>query len=701
MTPPLIEINDLSISFSTRAGDIEAVRNFSCNVESGETMGLVGESGCGKSTVALGIMGDLGRSGRITNGSIRFDGRDMATLTPAELRDMRGNIIAMVYQEPMATLNPVMKIAQQLIEIPITHERISRRKALQRARDILDAVHIPDPDRILTSYPHQLSGGQQQRIVIAMALLSRPKLLLLDEPTTALDVTIEAGIIDLIKKLAHDFGTAMMFISHNLGLIAEICHRITVMYAGEVIETAPVKAIFAQPRHPYTQGLLRSIPRPDSDKITRPLTPIPGQLPLPNERPFGCTFAPRCAFFQPGQCDHNATVPLIAVDPDATRYARCIRLQDIDFNDLPQTPPQSDAVAIGDTILTVVDLQKHYIVGSNALFTNKKSMRAVRANQSLSFSAREGETMAIVGESGCGKSTLARVLLGLETATGGSAMLDQNDIANIPIQQRSSALVRDVQMVFQNPFDTLNPSYPVGEQILRCLEKFNPGQQLEAYRSQVLELLDLVKLPHAFEKRMPRQLSGGQKQRVGIARAFAGQPRMVIADEPVSALDVSVQAAVIDLLIQIQRRHKTLLVLISHDLSVVRYLADSIVVMYLGLIMEQGSRDEVVNPPYHPYTEALLSAAPIADPALEKRRIVLEGEIPSALAPPSGCPFHTRCPYHIEGVCDRQSPPIRTFGDQHRIACHLDEATLMAMEPVIRFGDQSAPAAERSHAPQD
>ncbi|PJE25979.1 peptide/nickel transport system ATP-binding protein [Pseudooceanicola antarcticus] len=680
---PILEIDRLSISFFTRLREIPAVMDFSVSVRPGEAVGLVGESGCGKSTVALGVMQDLGVNGRVVGGSIKFKGRDLAGMSASELRHIRGNEIAMIYQEPMASLNPAMKIGQQLMEVPMIHEGIGEKEAWARAREVVEDVKLPDPERILKSYPHQLSGGQQQRIVIAMALMSKPALLILDEPTTALDVTVEAAIVELVKDLGKKYGTSMLFISHNLGLVLETCDRLCVMYSGEAVERGSIEDVFDQMRHPYTQALFRSIPLPGADKTSRPLVAIPGNFPLPHERPQGCNFGPRCDYFEAGRCDAGH-IFMAPVKGDERHETRCLRQEEIDW-DAPIAAAQTNAKAeIGRTVLKMENLKKYYEVAASALFSGGEK-KVVKANETLSFEARESETLAIVGESGCGKSTFAKVLMGLETATEGTILLDGREIQSTPIEKRDTKTVADVQMVFQNPFDTLNPSMTVGRQIIRALEVFGVGADDAARRERMLTLLDLVKLPRAFADRMPRQLSGGQKQRVGIARAFAGDARIVVADEPVSALDVSVQAAVTDLLMEIQREQKTTLLFISHDLSIVRYLSDRVMVMYLGHVVELGTTDEVFAPPYHPYTEALLSAVPIADTSVKKKHVVLEGDIPSAVNPPPGCPFQTRCRWKSMvpgGKCESEVPPMRDF-DGHQIKCHLSDAHFAEMEPVI------------------
>ncbi len=683
---PILEIENLSISFFTRLREIPAVMDFSCVVQPGEAMGLVGESGCGKSTVALGVMQDLGVNGKIVGGTIKFKGRDLNKMSMEELRDIRGSEIAMIYQEPMASLNPAMKIGKQLIEVPMIHEGVSEKEAYARALEVVTDVKLPDPKRILESFPHQLSGGQQQRIVIAMALMSKPSLLILDEPTTALDVTVEAAVVELVKDLGKKYGTSMLFISHNLGLVLETCDRLCVMYSGEAVEAGSIEDVFDKMQHPYTQALFRSIPLPGADKNSRPLKAIPGNFPLPHERPPGCNFGPRCDYFQDAHCDAQA-IPMAPVEGNDRHTTRCLRFEEIDWDapiDASDTKVKGE---VGDVVLRMDNLKKYYEVAASALFGGGEK-RVVKANETLSFEARESETLAIVGESGCGKSTFAKVLMGLETATDGKIMIDNREIQATPIEERDTKTVSEVQMVFQNPFDTLNPSMTVGRQIIRALEIFKVGNSEAEREQRMLELLDLVKLPRTFADRMPRQLSGGQKQRVGIARAFAGDARIVVADEPVSALDVSVQAAVTDLLMEIQRKNKTTLLFISHDLSIVRYLSDRVMVMYLGHVVEMGTTDQVFSPPYHPYTEALLSAVPIADTSIEKQHIVLEGDIPSAMNPPTGCPFQTRCRWKDKvagGLCEREIPRVRKMADGHQVKCHLPDAEFAAMEPVIKI----------------
>jgi peptide/nickel transport system ATP-binding protein len=414
---PILEIDKLSISFFTRLREIPAVMDFSVSVQPGEAVGLVGESGCGKSTVALGVMQDLGRNGRVVGGSIKFKGRDLGEMSDAELRDIRGSEIAMIYQEPMASLNPAMKIGKQLMEVPMIHQGLSEKEAYARALQVVTDVKLPDPERILKSYPHQLSGGQQQRIVIAMALMSEPSLLILDEPTTALDVTVEAAIVELVKDLGRKYGTSMLFISHNLGLVLETCDRICVMYSGEAVERGSIADVFDEMRHPYTQALFRSIPLPGADKTERPLVAIPGNFPLPHERPPGCNFGPRCDYFEAGRCDAKA-IPMFPVEGNDRHQSRCVKFDEIDWAapvNVGELKPKPEP---GPVVLKMDRLKKYYEVAANALFGGGAA-KVVKANETLSFEARESETLAIVGESGCGKSTFAKVLMGLETAPDG------------------------------------------------------------------------------------------------------------------------------------------------------------------------------------------------------------------------------------------------------------------------------------------
>ena len=683
---PILEIRNLCVSYYTRAGEVPAVIDFNLKLNAGDSVGIVGESGCGKSTVSMAIMQYLGKNGAISGGSIKFRGRDMALMSPERLRAIRGSQIAMIYQEPFAALNPSMTIGAQLLEVPLTHEDISLEDANQRLREILLDVRLSDVERILASYPHQLSGGQQQRVVIAMALLSKPALLLLDEPTTALDVTVEAAIVSIVRDLAQKHGTAMIYVSHNMGLIMETCERVCVMYSGQVVEESDTAEVFRNSRHPYTRGLFNCIPNLAADKHSNPLVALPGQLPLATDRPEGCYFGPRCSYFNFETCGKQAISVQQLGSAEKPHLVRCGRSEQIDWSIAPAGNDAGNRAVdeLGEEVISIDSLQKHYVLdhASPMDLLRGKSRPRVKAVQELDFSAKERETVAIVGESGCGKSSFAKVLMGLENATDGGITMGGKDIAKIPVDKRSARQIGDLQMVFQNPNDTLNPAKTVGGQIGRAIRKFGVTDHVEISK-RVNQLLELVKLPNSYKNLKPSQLSGGQKQRIGIARAFAGNASVVIADEPVSALDVSVQAAVVDLLLDIQQNNDTTLLFISHDLSLVRYLADRIIVMYLGRVMEQGHTEDIFSPPYHPYTEALLAAVPIADYRVSKREIVLEGELPSPLNPPKGCPFASRCPHKIGSICDHTPPPQRQFDRGHTISCHIEAGQLEKMEPVF------------------
>ncbi|MFC3676768.1 ABC transporter ATP-binding protein [Ferrovibrio xuzhouensis] len=679
---PVLELDSLRISYFTRAGEINVVPGLDLKLYPGEAIGLVGESGCGKSTIGYAIMRYLGGAGRIMNGRVLFEGRDLYELDADALRRLRGNRMAMVYQDPMSSLNPTMTVGEQLMEVPVYHDGASRQQAYDRALTMLDEVNLPDPASIMARYPHQLSGGQQQRVVIAMALMAKPALLIMDEPTTGLDVTVEAAVLDLIATLRRKHKTSIVFISHNLGTVVRICDRIGVLYAGELVEEGPIREVFRDPRHPYTRGLLSCLPTLDADKHSAPLVPIRGSVTVPRNRPPGCVFATRCEFKREGLCTSD-TIPM-GLAPDSQRHrVRCARQFELPAPQQTVNPEEAAerAAAAAEPLLEIDDLRKYYDQSAGMGFIGNETVQ-VKALDGISLRARRGETLAIVGESGCGKSTLAKVLTGLETATGGKVALDEIDLTDMGVAKRPDEVIRRLQMVFQNPDSTLNPSHTIGYTLERPLRQFAnlDGEKLKA---KVKALLKSVNLPAEFARRKPRQLSGGQKQRVAIARALAGSPEVIIADEPVSALDVSVQAAIINLLAELQTERQTTLLFISHDLSVVRYLADRVAVMYLGKIMEYGRVGDVFAPPYHPYTEALLSAVPVADPSVKSKRIVLEGKPPSVLDRPPGCPFAGRCHRKIGDICDTQEPPEQRFATGHRIACHLPREELAGMDHVI------------------
>src|SRR5262252_107629 len=666
MTPQLLTIEGLHVSYSTREGAIPAVADVSLSLQQGECVGLVGESGCGKTTVALAIMRYLGANGRIVGGRILFKGRDLLQLSPRMLRQVRGAEIAMVYQEPTTVLNPSLTIGTQLREVLHYHGLAHKPEATERIAQMLSDVRLAEADYVMGAYPHQLSGGQRQRVVIAMALLTQPSLLLLDEPTTALDVTIAAGIIELIKEVRQKFSTSILYISHDLGRVMEVCDRVYVMYAGQVVESGPTVQVFNAPCHPYTRGLLRAIPLAGVQKHTRPLQAMRGQPPEPRQRPVGCAFGPRCEAFQPGLCTAGQ-LPLSDVgDASAPHHVRCVRWQDLDTLDTPSATSAPVSIELGMEILRVTALRKYY-----PLPRRGRKERYAKANESITFAARQGEIVALVGESGSGKSTVAKVVVGLETATAGEVVWQGEDVARRPVTQRTLAQRRALQMVFQHPHETLNPHQTIGAQVARAFKKSVMARDSRALQTLVQDVLDRVQLPRTLANRRPHQLSGGQKQRVAIARAFAGQPALVVADEPVTALDVSVQAAVIELLLDMQRTHGTTLLFISHDLGVVRYLADRVVVMYLGHVMERGTMDEVFAPPYHPYTEALLAVIPGMASQKQRASRALEGPVPSVVDPPRGCPFVTRCPRQLGALCEEVPPPLQHATANHVMACHI------------------------------
>jgi peptide/nickel transport system ATP-binding protein len=688
---PILKVKHAAISYETRYGDVEAVRDVSFEVHRAQTFGIVGESGCGKSTVAFGIVDFLGPNGKIVDGSIKFQGRELVGRSQEELRKLRGDQISMVYQDPMQALNPSVTIGDQLAEVLIVHRGISKKEAWEKSIQMLKRVYMPDSANVMNRYPHQISGGQQQRVVIAMALLNNPALLIMDEPTTALDVTVEAVVLDLIEDLKRDFDTAIVYITHDLGVVARVCNEVGVMYAGEMVEVGSVEAIYENPQHPYTQGLMRCVPKLGATKESSILYPIRGRVPAPKDRPKGaCIFAPRCDY-STDRC-YNEKPLLREIKPE--HNARCFYSEEIDASawEPPEDlVPEIEPVERGnghEPILKIEDLKTYYEQESKSLLSlvGAGEKLYVKAVDDVSLEIPPGKTLGVVGESGCGKSTLAKTIIGLEAPRDGEAQFLGFDIT-LPVSERDTQLIRELQMVFQNPDSTMNPSYSVGHQIGRPLRRFNvvpPGQ----IRDEVIRLLNAVRLDGSYYNRLPRQLSGGEKQRVGIARAFASRPDLVLCDEPVSALDVSVQAAVLNLLLEIQHEYGTTMMFIAHDLSVIRFFSDYVAVMYLGHLVEIGPAEAIYAPPYQPYTEALLSAVPIPDPKAEQKHIRLHGTVPSALDPPSGCPFHTRCPRRDllpDGgeICEREVPPWRHDTDEHRIFCHIPLEDLRKMDPVV------------------
>jgi peptide/nickel transport system ATP-binding protein len=598
---PILECRELSVAYSRNGGWLTTVDKVDLRIEDGGAHGLAGESGSGKSTIAFAIAGHLGRNGRITGGSIMLDGEDLMAMPRDKVQTFLRSRVAMIYQEPMSALNPAMRIEDQLAEVPVYHRNKIWREARTEARDMLDRVQIGDIDRIARSYPHELSGGQQQRVLIAMALLARPKLLLLDEPTTALDASTEAGIVRLVRELAAERGMSMLFITHNLKLIRQTCQQATIMYAGQAVETGAVADIFAAPQHPYTRALFAASPKAGDDKSTNALRPINGEAPSTAERPIGCWFGPRCDSIRSGLCD-VAPIPMVLANLD--QFARCTRLGELE-NQTDAEPVKRQPAPARRYILRLAEIDKSYERGGILARLFGRSKR-VAANTGVGLDVWEGRTLAIVGKSGSGKSTLGKMLMGIETPDGGRIDFDGTDLGQLPLNRRNTATLSALQMVFQNPAETLNPSQTVGFQLGRALRKLGGVKSADLPR-KIAELLTRVKLPVDLADRKPNTLSGGQKQRVAIARALAGSPRIVIADEPVSALDVSVQAAIVELLLEIQRDTGNTLVLITHDIALVRYIADEIAVMHEGRIVEYGNAQAVCADPQHSYTRELIA----------------------------------------------------------------------------------------------
>ncbi|MCG8272651.1 dipeptide ABC transporter ATP-binding protein [Aquamicrobium sp. NLF2-7] len=670
---PLLRIEDLEIRYRGADREVLAVNDVSLELGAGECMALIGESGCGKSTVAMSVMRYLGENGRIAQGRILFRGQDLGTMTEADLRALRRGGIAMVYQDASSALNPTMKIGRQLAEVLETHEHAEAGSIAPRVLEMLRKVGIPDPEGTMGRYPHQLSGGQQQRIVIAMAFLAEPALLILDEPTTALDVTVEAQIIELLARMREEHGTAMLFISHNLGLVRRVCERVSVMYAGQIVERGATATILGAPQHPYTQGLVSCIPRLDRGRADYRLNSIPGQVPRLSSAPRRCTFMDRCHHAVPGECDTRIDIGPARSSVDV----RCARWKDLGKDAGPEAPAREPEMPRHrrDCVLSVENMCKTYELRSPFDLFGKRS-RQVRAGESISIALSPGETLGIVGESGCGKSTLARVIMGLEAPSSGRVVVLGDDVTGKQVEQRSREQVRNVQMVFQNPDSTLNPLHTVGFILDRAVKLLGGVRDRDGRRREVERLLDLVRLPAEVMRMRAGRLSGGQKQRVAVARAFAGRPALVVADEPTSALDTSVKTAILELLLSVQKQTGTALVFISHDLAVVRYIADRVCVMYLGHVLETGGVEEVFEPPFHPYTQALLDAVPSVDQDIAAPHRPLEGEATSWTPQSRGCPFSARCESSIEGLCDIQSPPNLETGENHLICCHLPVSAL-------------------------
>ena len=665
----MVEIRDLSVTFDTENGPLQAVQSVSLTVQSGEVLGVVGESGSGKTVMASSINGMTRRirNAQIT-GEIFYKGRDLVKLPDRELRRVHGAEIGMVFQDPMSSLDPVQRIGRQVAEVLVEHTSLTKSERRRRVIEVLGEVGIPRPEQRVDDYPHELSGGMRQRVMIAIAIACRPSLLIADEPTTALDVTIQAQILRLIKRLQVDYDSGVVLISHDLGVIAEVADRVAVMYAGHIVESGSARDVFYNPQHPYTWALLSSIPSTEGRRARR-LPSIEGAPPSMIALPTGCRFQPRCphAF---GRCQELPTLEKRG-GPTDSHVDRCW-LPDEDRAKLRESVADDDLGEYtrperrGSTLLEVNHLTKHFAVRKGIL---QRHVASVHAVDDVSFRVLQGETLAIVGESGCGKTTLGRCLLKLLNPTHGEVVVDGQPVSGL----RGRALRarrREMQMVFQDPYGSLNPRRNVRAIVGDPLRIHNMGDSAWQAR-RIVELLDKVGLREQDADRYPLEFSGGQRQRVGIARGIALHPKLVVADEPVSALDVSIRSQILNLLSDLQDEFDLTYVVISHDMGVVRHVADRVIVMYLGRIVEQSPTADLYDRPIHPYTEALLAAVPIPDPDrnANRTRIILRGEGPSALEPPGGCRFHPRCSYATE-VCSAVDPPFTEYGKGRFAACH-------------------------------
>ena len=665
-TAHALEVDNLEVAYTVRGVDRAVLRGVSFSIAPGEAYGLVGESGCGKSTTAYAALRYLPRNGKIVSGRVLVNGSDVTGMSTSELQQFRSRDASMVYQDPALAMNPTLRVGKQLVE-SFTLLGQSNQQAQKSALDALRRVRIADPERVMDRYPFQLSGGMQQRVVIAMALACDPKLLVLDEPTTGLDATVEAEVLDLVQTLRHESDAAVLLIAHNLGIIRSLCDRVGVMYAGRIVEEGKSGEVFDSPQHPYTVGLLRSLPRRGIRKTERALATIPGILPLIGTDLPTCVFLDRCPLAD--EVCRTEVPPVIALGEG--RYTRCHHSDRIG-------QIAAEAPSVGISMLSGSSDHHDVLELTHVSKTFQQRKQLIPALVDVDLRLEEGETLGIVGESGSGKSTLAKTVLGIESADeGGAVSLDGHQMPGSTVD-RTAADKRSMQMVFQNPDSALNRSWSVRNILLRSVEKLTGVKGQEA-NDRVEALAAHLRLTPRHLDLKPRQLSGGLKQRVAIARAFAGDPRIVVCDEPTSALDVSVQAAILNLLADLQAEKKTSYVFISHDMGVVRYLADRIAVMYLGRIQEIGPTDDVFNGPNHPYTEALLSAIPNVDGEV-RARIRLNGEIPSPANPPSGCVFHPRCPRAIVGTCEVTEPPLREVAPGHAMRCHIPVEQLVELQ---------------------
>jgi len=662
----LLSVDSLDVKFEVADGTIHALRDVSLDVQKGETVGLAGESGSGKSTLALAIVQYLDANGWVDDGSITFEGEDLLSASNADLRSIRGNRIAHVAQNPARSLNPSMTIGAQIRETIELHQDISgTAEANERVYEVLEQVNLPNPEGIAERYPHELSGGQQQRALLAIGLSCNPDLLILDEPTTGLDVTTQAKFLDLVEDLKAEYDAGILLITHNLGVISEIADRVNILYAGEMLERGPVDDVFTSPANPYTQALLATTPEIAANKEVKP---IPGRIPELDQIPDGCIFADRCEFATE-EC-RTGDIPMERVEGDSEQESRCLHWDDVLANPIEVAEKTASQRSPGDPIMTIDNLSKYY--DEPGLIQNLLGGHdPVKAVNDVSLEIHESEAVGLVGESGCGKSTLGRTLLKLHEVTNGSIKYDDTDIDEMS-KQELNEFRSECQIIFQDPEASLNPNRTVREILERPLKLFTE-KSAEERRARAEELLGQVNLGGDIIDKKPHELSGGQQQRVAIARAFAADPSLIVLDEPVSSLDVSVQASILNLLEDLCEEYGTSYLLISHDLSVIEAICDRVAVMYLGEIIETGSTEQIFAPPYHPYTRALLSSIPTLDPFEEKSRIRLEGDVPDARNPPSGCSFHTRCPQKVGEVCESDDPSLEDTGNGHCVSCHLSD----------------------------
>jgi peptide/nickel transport system ATP-binding protein len=683
---PVLNIQNLSVTYDTQAGPLDTVRNVSLKINAGEIYGLVGESGSGKTTLARAIVRYLPTNGRISSGTVQLSDTDLMKLSPSEMRRIWGAKITMVHQDPGAAVNPSLLVGDQIAEVARVHLHMSKSEARAKAIEMLNKVRMPDPESVAKRYAHQLSGGMLQRVLIATAMATNPQLLIMDEPTTALDVTTEAVILDLIHDLLEEFNTAILYITHNLGVVARVCDRVGVLYAGELMEEGTIHQVFKNKLHPYTGGLLGCVPRINARKRDISLSTIPGYIPRPDQLPPGCIFSPRCSLAE----EACRVVRPTLVEAETGHLTACRRWEELQKNpELFMSSQQSRKAPVrvteGPLVLEARNIQKYFPVtkGLSSLW-QRGGPSVVKAVDDMSVRVRGGFTMGIVGESGCGKTTFARCITGLDEATSGEVILEGQRLPNSVLKRIPSQL-KKIQMVFQNPDASLNPQHPVGDSVARPLVLLRNLSKKEV-QERVLELFKAVNLSEDYIHRLPHELSGGEKQRVAIARAFAADPTVMICDEPISSLDVSVQAALMNLLVDLQESKNTSYLFISHDLAAVRYLSDWIAVVYLGRIWEIGSAEDVFTPPCHPYTEALLSAIPIPDPDIRQERVRLHGSVPSAVSIPPGCRFNTRCPRKLGEICEQQEPPWQDVSEFHSICCHipLDELRVLQGAGSIR-----------------